>query len=147
MKILIFFNKLFDPLVKNETKNWYEAEAYCKAIGGSLASFKSFNGYYNFRIGQQLSLKGDRAFWIGLNILDKDKGYQWSDESPVSYQNWAFGQPDNHNGAENCVETRAAGTWYDSNCYASKGYVCKIAKGVNPNLNVQDIVTQNFTGN
>ena len=93
-----------------------------------MASFQTKTGLTAVATGQQLSLK-TLTFWIGLNILDKDKGYQWTDGSPVSFTNWNTGQPDNVNNIENCVEIRSTQTWYDHSCYLSKGWMCKIEKG------------------
>jgi hypothetical protein len=96
-------------------------------------------------IGQQLNYKIDKSYWIGLNVLNSDKGYQWTDGLAVSFLNWNSGQPDNHNGLENCADIRSNYLWNDVNCYVSKGWMCKIAKGVDPNVN--PIVTaDNFTG-
>ncbi len=70
--------------------NWFEAESYCVGLGGHLASFQNRTGLTTVSTGQQLSTK-TLSFWIGLNILDKDKGYQWTDGSPVSFTNWQSG--------------------------------------------------------
>ena len=124
--------------------NWFEAESYCKVLGGHLASFQTRAGLSAVATGQQLSSK-TLTFWIGLNILDKEKGYQWTDASPVSFTNWQSGQPDNVNNIENCVEIRSTQTWYDHSCYLSKGWMCKIEKGIDPTLNVIQ-VNETFTG-
>ncbi|MGH0164673.1 UNVERIFIED_CONTAM: hypothetical protein FKN15_047304 [Acipenser sinensis] len=57
-----------------------------------------------------------------LHILDI-----WLDFSPVTFVNWAPGEPNDANGEEQCVQmSRHAGTWYDMNCgKTSAGYVCK----------------------
>ena len=64
-----------------------------------------------------------------------------------NYDKFSFlsGQPDNINNIENCVEIRSTQTWYDHNCYLSKGWMCKIEKGIDPNANVIQ-VNETFTG-
>ena len=33
---------------------------------------------------------------------------------------------------------------YDSNCYGAKGWICRINKGIDPNINAQINVTDTF---
>ncbi|MGH0140650.1 UNVERIFIED_CONTAM: hypothetical protein FKN15_023262 [Acipenser sinensis] len=66
--------------------------------------------------------------WIGLKEVGVVGGeYHWLDFSPVTFVNWAPGEPNDANGEEQCVQmSRHAGTWYDMNCgKTSAGYVCK----------------------
>jgi hypothetical protein len=76
--------------------------------------------------------KGNKGFWIGLNNLDKESGYQWSDGKPTSFFNWNNGEPNNFNGIEECVEVKSNQGWNDVNCYINKGWICRINKGVIP---------------
>jgi hypothetical protein len=137
------FSKLFDP-VQAERLNWFQAKQYCNNLGGDLASFQNRTAQSTVAIGQQLSFKTN-SFWLGFNILDKEKGYQWSDGSPVSFTNWQFGQPDNINTIEDCAEIRSAQTWYDSFCYIKQGWMCRVKKGVNPNVD-PFVVPETFSG-
>lgn len=66
-------------------------------------------------------------------------GYTWSDGTPLSHTNWGPGEPNNHDGREDCVEmvTNANGSyssWNDLNCDAHQDWICMIAKGKNPVL-------------
>jgi hypothetical protein len=81
--------------------------------------------------GQQLNLKSTQ--WIGLNLLNNNNVFQWSDGENVPFYNWAAGQPSNTNGIQYCVEMRTGQNWYDQNCYVKRGITCKIPKGVDPN--------------
>jgi hypothetical protein len=45
---------------------------------------------------------GLQRFWIGLSQSFYSTGYGWSDGSPVSFTNWADGQPSSDN--TKCVE-------------------------------------------
>jgi hypothetical protein len=114
--------------------NFYQAESYCITLGGRLASVQSKDGLDKIATGQFLSVKSN-GYWIGLNILNKTAGYQWTDSSPVSFTNWNSGQPDNLNGLEECTETRSNQMWNDINCYLNRGWICKISKGVVPTSN------------
>lgn len=66
-------------------------------------------------------------------------GYSWSDGTPLSHTNWGPGEPNNHDGREDCVEMVTNGngshsSWNDLNCDAHQDWICMIAKGKNPVL-------------
>ncbi len=110
--------------------NWFEAEDFCRSVGGHLASFQSTNGSAVVALGQQLNSRNGN-FWIGLNILDSNSGYQWSDGQIIDFLNWDDNQPDNFQNNEQCVEMRPLNQrWNDISCYVERNWVCKIAKGI-----------------
>lgn len=64
-------------------------------------------------------------------------GYSWSDGTPLSHTNWGHGEPNNHEGREDCVEmvssTNGSHSWWnDLNCDAHQDWICMIAKGKDP---------------
>lgn len=64
-------------------------------------------------------------------------GYSWSDGSALSHTHWGPGEPNNHEGREECVEMVSStnGTyswWNDLNCDAHQDWICMIAKGQDP---------------
>ena len=75
--------------------------------------------------------------WLGLE-RDKVSGtkFRWIDGTPLEgeYENWFDGQPDNHNGKEECVNmfavynTKAAGRWndYACGCYNDLPIYCPV---------------------
>ncbi|GCC17714.1 hypothetical protein chiPu_0022023, partial [Chiloscyllium punctatum] len=66
------------------------------------------------------------TLWIGLNDLDIDGGWQWSDGSPLKYLNWERDQPAN-SFEENCgvIRTESSGRWQNKDCGIARPYVCK----------------------
>ncbi len=123
--------------------NWFEAENYCRASGGHLASFQSKDTLNFISLSQQLSTK-TKGFWIGFNILDKDRGFQWSDDALPTFSNWNLNQPDNYNNIEECAEIRSNQGWNDINCYLNRGWICKIPRGITPLIN--PVINQTFEG-
>uniref|UniRef100_A0AAQ6IFY1 Mannose receptor, C type 1b n=1 Tax=Anabas testudineus TaxID=64144 RepID=A0AAQ6IFY1_ANATE len=106
-------------------KTWFEARDYCRAIGGDLLSIHSAAG-----------LLVGRA-WIGLHVPDPNIGYVWSDGSPLNFQHWQEGEPNNFNNDESCVEFRMhhydmSGSWNDLNCESYNDWFCQIRAGVTP---------------
>uniref|UniRef100_A0A673Y4F5 C-type lectin domain-containing protein n=1 Tax=Salmo trutta TaxID=8032 RepID=A0A673Y4F5_SALTR len=97
--------------------SWHEAQQkYCTSRGADLVSI------HNMEEENFLSThtKG-KSKWIGLQHNPIDGGYHWSDATPVSHTNWGHGEPNNHEGREDCVEmvSNSNGTsswWNDLNC-------------------------------
>uniref|UniRef100_A0A3P9LTA8 Mannose receptor, C type 1b n=1 Tax=Oryzias latipes TaxID=8090 RepID=A0A3P9LTA8_ORYLA len=113
-----------------DKKTWYEARDYCTAIGGDLLSFHSKDDLVAGR-GRH-----SRA-WIGLSAPNLDLGYLWSDGSPVNFQHWSNGEPNNKNNIESCTEFSMygwdmEGSWNDNQCEKYNSWFCQIPLGVTP---------------
>uniref|UniRef100_H3CQ11 C-type lectin domain-containing protein n=1 Tax=Tetraodon nigroviridis TaxID=99883 RepID=H3CQ11_TETNG len=126
--------KFFHNVDWSQRKSWGAANEDCMTRGANLVSI------HNQEEEDFLSMysKGSSK-WIGLRNNPTDGGYTWSDGTPLSHTNWAPGEPNNHDGREDCVEmvTSANGSfsfWNDLNCDAHQDWICMIAKGKNPVL-------------
>jgi hypothetical protein len=69
---------------------------------------------------QKFYTLGIQEVWIGLNRLEKDKGYQWTDGQSNSYVYWDLGYPTTVNDIEDCVEMKNTYRWRNSFCYSAK---------------------------
>ncbi|XP_017266596.1 macrophage mannose receptor 1-like [Kryptolebias marmoratus] len=110
-------------------KTWFEARDYCRAIGGELLSIHSSSELI-------LSHRGGRA-WIGLHVADPSAGFVWTDGSPLNFQHWQEGEPNNFNNDESCTEFTLhnwdeSGSWNDLNCESYNDWLCQIRAGVTP---------------
>ncbi|XP_008296580.1 macrophage mannose receptor 1 [Stegastes partitus] len=112
---------------KASKKTWQEAKDFCKAIGGDLVSLQSTQDLSN------LHIHSSDAAWIGLS-LGTNEGFVWSDGTAFSFENWGFGEPNNHNDNEHCVEVQFyyGRHWNDRHCEAYNDWICQIRKGVIP---------------
>ena len=64
-------------------------------------------------------------FYLGLNDRAVERGYTWSDGSPVTFINWHSSEPSN-NFYENCIEMyQNSFQWNDLRCIEARGYICK----------------------
>ena len=64
-------------------------------------------------------------FYLGLNDRAVERGYTWSDGSPVTFINWHSSEPSN-NFYDNCIEMyQNSFQWNDLRCIEARGYICK----------------------
>ncbi|XP_053409086.1 macrophage mannose receptor 1-like [Mercenaria mercenaria] len=107
------------------------AQTSCGRMGAKLVSI--FDRNENNFIAGNLP-KGTHSwdgFWIGLNDIQVDNRFQWSDGSKVTYTNWNTNEPNNYmNRNEDCVTMLLSnGKWNDERCADTRtGYICKARK-------------------
>ncbi|GBO37463.1 hypothetical protein AVEN_15381-1, partial [Araneus ventricosus] len=111
--------------------SWYDAQKYCQAFGGDLASFHSED---EEKIGLSFQYKSlSHPYWIGLHLDPVTETYKWSDGSPLDYENWAPGHPNHRDKRLRCVAMNAdEAHWISSLCGIVSWFVCKAPKRPNP---------------
>ncbi|XP_045209803.2 macrophage mannose receptor 1-like isoform X2 [Mercenaria mercenaria] len=115
--------------------NWMNARKFCQSHNSTLASILNENEQ-NFVFSQLPAMTGkiDQLF-IGLNDIDIQRKFQWTDGMAVTYTNWAVNEPNNwQNTAEDCVTIyKKDGTWNDQICEDPReGFICKTHKAILP---------------
>ncbi|XP_027143856.1 galactose-specific lectin nattectin-like [Larimichthys crocea] len=100
------------------SKTWAEAEAYCRALGGTLASVH--NSHENHMI---LVVAGTKDAWIGFSDAQQERYWFWSDGTRFDYRNWCGAQPDNAGKKEHCALYRG-NCWHDVPCSSRLPFVC-----------------------
>lgn len=115
-------NKFGCYLEVKEKKTWFEAHHFCRSKGSELASFHS-NVESSALKWRYLSTN---TVWIGLQDLDKDNRFEWSDGTAVDYTDWQTSEPNRWNDAEDCVTISYDRRWNDANCFLPHFFVCKI---------------------
>uniref|UniRef100_A0A803XKF9 Macrophage mannose receptor 1 n=2 Tax=Meleagris gallopavo TaxID=9103 RepID=A0A803XKF9_MELGA len=110
---------------REKMQTWFGARDFCRAIGGDLACVHSEEEQKLISNYRHLS------YWMGLNALDSDGGFTWCDGSPVNFQKWANGEPNNYDGNEKCGVFYGYNDmkWNDIFCEHMQDYVCQIKKG------------------
>lgn len=140
----LYENKCFRIFPEEERKNWLDARAACRKLGGNLASI-STKAIQAFLTTLLKSVSTDA--WIGLNDINWSRRFLWTDGSGVYYTNWATGSPKstdwqyNRGGEVDCVlmiktPLREAGYWRDEICKLNKSYICQ--KNSDPALSTSE---------
>ena len=95
-----------------------QAQAFAQNLGANLVSIQSL-AENNCILTALNTLGQTGTIWIGLNDEQVEGTFVWYDQSPVSYTNWAPGEP-NNSGNEDCVQIYPGGsnpgTWNDLSC-------------------------------
>ena len=89
-----------------------DAQVFAQNLGANLISVQS--AAENQCIINELNNIGQTGvIWIGFNDEAVEGNFVWYDQSPVTYTNWATGEPNNSGGNENYVQIYPNGQWND----------------------------------
>jgi hypothetical protein len=96
-----------------KASSWEGAEARAQAMGGHLAIINDIAENEFVRVN--LANAGvTRNVWIGLSDAAVDGTFVWADGSPLTFNNFASGEPNNFGGDEDYVELAPdTGHWND----------------------------------
>src|SRR5690348_8293162 len=94
------------------------AQALAEGLGANLVSVQS-QAENDCLLGALNAIGETGTIWIGFNDEAVEGTFEWYDQSPVTYTNWAPGEP-NQSGNEDCVQIYPGGTypgmWNDLDC-------------------------------
>ncbi|KAF7246011.1 Macrophage mannose receptor 1 [Varanus komodoensis] len=130
---LLFENKCYKMFgfKAEDQKTWDAARTACQGSedGGNLATIpnEKVQAFLTYHLN---NLPMDA--WIGLNDINQEQMYLWTDGSGLHYTNWADGFPlTGYEGdRDDCVAikirpSKEAGTWRHFRCSSSKSYICQ----------------------
>ncbi|KAG8179318.1 hypothetical protein JTE90_021986 [Oedothorax gibbosus] len=115
---------------------WEEASHSCLMENSNLVSVHSkelsdfLTAFFLMRIRHSV--------WIGLHDRITEGTYEWDDDSPVNFTNWAPGEPSGRDRkTEDCVEAafynanqgKKMGQWNDATCDHKMPFICQKKKG------------------
>jgi len=89
--------------------NWTQAEAQAVAWGGHLVTVnnRKEERWLREQFGTQ------EPFWLGFNDLAVEGNWKWTSGEPVTYTNWASGQPDDYKEIEDAAHMNWSGAGQD----------------------------------
>lgn len=110
-------------------KSFSDAQAYCVKNGGNLASVH--NKEENAKVHELSKKANGQMVWIGANDRKKEGKWIWTDGTEWEYDSWDRGQPDNHQGKQDCGGPwRGKDKWDYQNCASKKSFICKREVGI-----------------
>ncbi|MDW3195083.1 MAG: SdrD B-like domain-containing protein [Cytophagales bacterium] len=89
-------------------KFWPDSESTAQTFGGHLVAINSQEE------NDFVRTLTNNTFWIGLNDLDSEGNFVWSNGDPVSYTNWGAGEPNNNNNEDVVEMSPVTGLWNDA---------------------------------
>ena len=106
-------------------KTWYEAEAICEDLGGTLATVED-RAESDFIYAMLRENNDLNHLWIGLNDFGHKNWWKdWVDGTPVTFTRWDRNQPKQRSG-ESCVLAYRASFLYSTNdCDRNTNYICE----------------------
>ncbi|XP_039674865.1 galactose-specific lectin nattectin-like isoform X2 [Perca fluviatilis] len=107
-------------------KSWVNAETFCKAAGGNLASVHSEEEYEFLRTFIHQVTGENKVAWIGGFDSVQEKEWMWSDGSPSRLATVNLTQPDNEGGREHCLEMNYHDKWNDYVCEKKRHFLCSM---------------------
>ncbi|XP_072010311.1 macrophage mannose receptor 1 isoform X2 [Engystomops pustulosus] len=141
----ILYGKKCYKVYGNEPEDvvdWFAARTSCQQKGGNLATIN--NELTQAFLTANLLADVPVDVWIGMNDKNQEHMFLWTDQSGVSYTNWAKGHPSGshvyaYNDDTDCVSMKRgvvldAGAWTEEECELNKGYICQ--KSPDPSIPV-----------
>ena len=117
-------------LLTSSQLTWSQAQAEAVSVGGNLVSIND--------AGEETWLKStfgtSEGFWIGINDLATEGNFEWISGQPVTYTNWALGEPNNAGGNQDFgrINFGANRQWDDASTNARFRGIIEIGDS-NPN--------------
>jgi hypothetical protein len=111
-----------------EPASWESAERRCVVNGGHLMSLDTEATSSAVRKALWSPVGGDRAAWIGLQLVGKGAQgkWRWINGDDLTAASWNTGEPNNWDGNEACAEWLVTdGRWNDTRCALQQAYLCQ----------------------
>lgn len=91
----------------DQVVTWEEAKVACEAEDAHLVVIEDDveANHVNLQFGENS--------WIGLSDTDTEGVYVWVDGSPLTYERWHPGEPNNAGDGEDYIEIIQSGNWND----------------------------------
>lgn len=127
---------------------WERASEACRSTGGQLVAIGDEDENAFVLATAQAAGFGGSLFpvWIGLFGTTPGGAFAWSSGAPVSFLDWASGQPPRAGGCAGILLTgMRAGQWSVGDCATQLGYVCEHGCGdgrVAPGLAGRYLISQ-----
>ncbi|XP_039674872.1 galactose-specific lectin nattectin-like [Perca fluviatilis] len=104
-------------------KSWIDAENFCKAASGNLASVHSEEEHEFLKTFIRQVTGENKRTWVGGFDSVKEGVWMWSDGSIFDYKQWGAGEPSS-GGIEHCLEINYQDNWNNVPCTEIFPFLC-----------------------
>jgi hypothetical protein len=98
---------------------WADARSQCLAMAGRLVTIDS--AAENELVRSLVA--GTQRIWIGLTDQVVERVFVWESGAPLTYTNWATGEPNSQ--LNDCVELNGGAYWNEEDCAFLDAFVCE----------------------
>ncbi|KAJ8045580.1 C-type lectin mannose-binding isoform [Holothuria leucospilota] len=125
--------KQFCYLFVGKRINFFSAEAFCNEKSDEFGESHLVSIHDEeerlFIAENCLRLWETPAIWIGLNDIEEEGNFVWTDGSPVNFTYFNKDEPNNLEGREHCVHLWESTKWNDRPCTSPRYlFTCKKAQ-------------------
>lgn len=107
----------------NQSMLWKDAEQFCEACGGHLATISSME---ENNILREMAAKKSEYTAIGFTDEEEEGRWKWVTEEEASFVNWNPGEPNNSFGSgQNHAYMYSSGRWDDGYDYIQAPFFCE----------------------
>jgi len=115
-------------LFDDAERTWREARSRCDSLGYTLAVID--DATEDAFVFAHLARLGFDDAWIGLDDRDDEMTWVWVDGSPIGYENWGEGEPNDGGSGSDCAvimtpPASRASRWADRECDSRRPYICE----------------------
>jgi hypothetical protein len=104
-------------------RTYSEAEAHCAAQGARLVQVESEEENAAIYAAAQAIRRQD--YWLGMDDREEEGVFVWGDDSPIIYELWHDGEPNDWGGNEDCGAFWTDDKWNDFDCNQNLGVICE----------------------
>ncbi len=106
-------------------RTFEEGAAICDTVGAAMVQIETEGE--NTAVYEAAIAARDDYWWLGLTDLASEGVWRWMDGSPLTYENWYEGEPNNWRDEEDCASFWVGPAWNDIRCNIEYGTICEAA--------------------
>ncbi|XP_071543730.1 echinoidin-like [Panulirus ornatus] len=88
--------------VSPHSLSWDNARQHCQGLDGDLATPERVFALFSFLLDSGVPVT--TRVWVGATDIQLEGKWEWLSGSPIHTSDWASGQPNNYDGAQDCLD-------------------------------------------
>lgn len=104
--------------------NFEKAKSICSGVGAKMVLPRSEEE--NSVLASISASPGSSYIFIGATDIDKEGHFVDLTNQPLTFTKWKENEPNDYNGAEDCIIIVESGVWNDINCVRDAHVVCEL---------------------